>query len=204
MPLAAVILAAGHSRRMGQPKLLLPWGRQTILHHLVSLWQVLDAKPIIVVHRPDDLPLIQEMARLGVDRALPLPNCRPDASMFDSISVAASWTGWSEMKKNQVALVLGDQPHLGEKILRGFVTAAMNEPHFIWQPARNGTGRHPVVLPLSDFQSLPSSDFQTLKHFLLQEKARVRYFPVEDPAFDLDLDRPEDYEMARRLYLETP
>ena len=202
MPLAAVILAAGHSRRMGQPKLLLPWGGKTILHHLASLWEILGAKPVIVVHRPDDLPLIHELARLGVDRALPLPNSRPDASMFDSISIAASWTGWSEMKKNQVALVLGDQPHLGEKILRGFVTEAMKEPHFIWQPARNGTGRHPVILPLSVLLSLPSSHLPTLKHFLLQEQARVRFFPVEDPAFDLDLDRPEDYELARRLYLE--
>ncbi|NOY98656.1 MAG: NTP transferase domain-containing protein, partial [Chloroflexi bacterium] len=33
--ITAIVLAAGQSRRMGQPKMLLPWGRTTVLGHVV-------------------------------------------------------------------------------------------------------------------------------------------------------------------------
>ncbi|MGH7953692.1 MAG: NTP transferase domain-containing protein, partial [Limisphaerales bacterium] len=33
-PLAAIILGAGASARMGRPKLLLPWGGTTVVGHL--------------------------------------------------------------------------------------------------------------------------------------------------------------------------
>ena len=35
--LAAIVLAAGLSRRMGQPKMLLPWGKRTVLGQVVSV-----------------------------------------------------------------------------------------------------------------------------------------------------------------------
>lgn len=34
--ISAIILAAGESRRMGQPKLLLPWGKTTVLGQVVA------------------------------------------------------------------------------------------------------------------------------------------------------------------------
>jgi molybdenum cofactor cytidylyltransferase len=39
-----VILAAGRSRRMGRPKMLLPWGQTTVLGHLIRQWQELEAR----------------------------------------------------------------------------------------------------------------------------------------------------------------
>ena len=33
---SVVILAAGESRRMGQPKLLLPWGQRTVLEQVIA------------------------------------------------------------------------------------------------------------------------------------------------------------------------
>ena len=40
-----MILGAGASSRMGQPKLLLPWGATSVLGHQISTWQVLGAGP---------------------------------------------------------------------------------------------------------------------------------------------------------------
>ena len=34
--ITAIILAAGRSRRMGQPKMLLPWGETTVLGHVIQ------------------------------------------------------------------------------------------------------------------------------------------------------------------------
>ncbi|PWU16863.1 MAG: hypothetical protein C5B50_12530 [Verrucomicrobia bacterium] len=50
---------------MGRPKLLLPWGRTSILGHIIGQWQTLGAKQILLVTRPNDSDLHQELARLG-------------------------------------------------------------------------------------------------------------------------------------------
>ena len=40
-PLGVVILGAGASARMGEPKLLLPWRGTTVIGHLISQWREL-------------------------------------------------------------------------------------------------------------------------------------------------------------------
>src|ERR1051326_3753790 len=57
-----IILAAGRSSRMGQPKLLLPWRDTSILKHLLSQWQGVGSAQIVVVHagEPD---LLAELDR---------------------------------------------------------------------------------------------------------------------------------------------
>ena len=35
----AVVPAAGRSRRMGRPKLLLPWGESTIIQQVLGAWR---------------------------------------------------------------------------------------------------------------------------------------------------------------------
>ena len=45
----AIILAAGESRRMGQPKLLLPWGNGTILGTVIETIREAGANDILVV-----------------------------------------------------------------------------------------------------------------------------------------------------------
>jgi len=37
--IAALILAAGQSKRMGQPKMLLPWGESTVLQTVVAAFR---------------------------------------------------------------------------------------------------------------------------------------------------------------------
>ncbi len=34
--ISAIVLAAGHSKRMGQQKMLLPWGKTTVIGQVVS------------------------------------------------------------------------------------------------------------------------------------------------------------------------
>src|ERR1043166_8703452 len=63
--LAAVILAAGRSVRMGQPKLLLPWGGRSIIGHLLAQWRDLKAQQITVVCAGGDMNIQEELDRLG-------------------------------------------------------------------------------------------------------------------------------------------
>src|ERR1039457_6654776 len=114
---AAVILGAGRSARMGQPKLLLPWGGTTVLGHLIEQRQALGAKQIAVVCAPGDLAVRTELDRLGLPEANRIYNPAPERGMFSSIQCAAQWPGW-QAALTHWAIVLGDQPHLKPQTLR--------------------------------------------------------------------------------------
>ncbi len=56
--LGVVILGAGASSRMGQCKLLLPWGNTSVIGHLIRQWQSLTAHQIAVVLAAGDEVLL--------------------------------------------------------------------------------------------------------------------------------------------------
>src|ERR1039457_300895 len=134
---AAVILGAGRSARMGQPKLLLPWGGTTVLGHLIEQWQALGAKQIAVVCAPGDLAVRTELDRLGLPEANRIYNPAPARGMFSSIQCAARWPGWQEGLTHW-AIVLGDQPHLKLQTLQRVVDLSAARPDLVCQPARHG------------------------------------------------------------------
>ncbi len=192
-PFAAVILAAGRSRRMGRPKLLLPWRGTSILGHLLGQWQALGAAQVVVVHAARDQPLELELDRLGFAAANRIPNPAPDRGMFSSIQCAGQWPGWLPPLTHW-ALVLGDQPHLAPRTLRTLLEFSRGHPDAVCQPIHAGRRRHPVVLPKAVFLALAASTAADLREFL-------RPFPnaaceAPDPGLDLDLDTPEDYRKA--------
>lgn len=61
--IAAIILAAGLSKRMGQPKMLLPWGETTVLGQVVATIAAAGIEDILVVTGGE---------REGVEAEIPL------------------------------------------------------------------------------------------------------------------------------------
>ena len=49
MSISAIILAAGQSKRMGQPKMLLPWENTTVLGKVIETIQHAGVEDILVV-----------------------------------------------------------------------------------------------------------------------------------------------------------
>jgi len=195
-----VILAAGRSARMGKPKLLLPWGKTSVLGHLIEEWRALRAKQIAVVCAPGDLAIQAALDRLGFPAQNRIINPVPERGMFSSIQCAARWPGW-QAALTHWAIVLGDQPHLRRQTLRRVLDFTAAQPDRVCQPARQGRGRHPVLLSKAVFQQVAATTAATLKEFLAAEAAEVALCELDDPGLDLDIDRPEDYEKA--LLLET-
>src|SRR5262245_31955866 len=109
--LGVVILGAGRSERMGRPKLLLPWGKTSVLGHLIGQWEGLGAKQIAVVCAEGDSAMHAELNRLEVPHVGRSLNPAPGRGMFSSIRCAAEWSGWRDGLTHWV-IVLGDQPHL--------------------------------------------------------------------------------------------
>lgn len=185
---ATVILAAGASSRMGQPKLLLPWrDDKTILAHLIQQWKDLEAVQIAVVVEPQS-PLEAHLGK--IDRIV---NPQAESGMFSSVRSAASWEGWNKDAITHFVVALGDQPHLGLGTLKAIVNFAAENADYICQPARNGRPRHPVIMPKAVFLGLPEAKEANLKDFLCARESQRKTFESDDAALDLDIDTPEDY-----------
>jgi molybdenum cofactor cytidylyltransferase len=199
---AAVILAAGASTRMGRPKMLLPWGDDSVLGHTLRLWNALPAAQIAVVCSGSDTAAAAELDRLPFPGIGRIVNPDPIRGMFSSIQCAAAWTGWKSGLTHW-ALMLGDQPHLRLATLRALANFAGQNPDCICQPGRNGHPRHPVWLPRSQFSQLATSTEADLKAFLQSQPAQVKLIELDDPGLDLDLDYPEDYQKAWALHLQS-
>jgi molybdenum cofactor cytidylyltransferase len=200
--LMAVLLAAGASSRMGRPKMLLPWGNKTILSHSIQAWSRL-ADDTSVIYSSADLAFQAELDRVQFPPGSRIVNPDPSRGMFSSIQTAAFWTGWPQ-EVTHWAIVLGDQPHVRVATLRRLVQFAKEFPHFICQPSRAGRPRHPVVIPREFFLALRNCEERTLKDFLNSHATSRRFLEIDDPALEIDLDRPEDYEEALRLFPPEP
>jgi molybdenum cofactor cytidylyltransferase len=199
--IGAVILGAGRSARMGRPKLLLPWGKTSVLGHLIEAWRRVGAEQIAVVCAADDRAIQTELDRLGFPGEDRIANPAPQRGMFSSIQCAAQWPGWNRTLTHW-AIVLGDQPHLRYDTLQRTVEFSFAHPGRVCQPGRAGHGRHPVIFPKAVFRTLAKSSAADLKEFLRAMTNRVALCELDDSGLDLDLDRPEDYERAVRAGVE--
>src|SRR3990172_2139083 len=61
MPVAALLLAAGESSRMGRPKALLSWGNGSLLQHQVGELVTAGAAPVLVVLGPRAEALLSQI-----------------------------------------------------------------------------------------------------------------------------------------------
>ena len=197
-----LILAAGASSRMGQPKLLLPWGGTTVLGHLIGQWKDLRAGQIAAVSATGDQAVSAELDRLDFPKVNRVVNPTPERGMFSSIQCAARWSGWNA-ELTHWAIVLGDQPHLRAKTLLALLDFAGAQSNQVCQPSRRGRPRHPVVLPKRVSVKLKESRADTLKGFLAALPSGAALCELDDPGLDFDVDTPADYEQALRLFLGT-
>ena len=178
---------------MGRPKLLLPWGKTSVVGHLVEQWRGVGATQIAMVRTADDAKLSEACGELPC-----IINPAPERGMFSSIQCAAEWPHWNEFLTHWV-IALGDQPHLRPSTLKTLLESAEEHPDDVCQPARAGRARHPVVLPRSAFGRIATTTANDLKAFLASAAAHRRLIEIDDPGLDLDIDTPEDYERAKRI-----
>jgi len=199
--LGVVILGAGASKRMGQPKLLLPWGTTTVLGQQLNQWRQLGAQQIAVVHAIDDEQLLHELNRLKAPNRIPNPS--PELGMFSSIQLASAWPHW-QPELTHWAIVLGDQPHLKSETLQTLLQFASEHPEKSCQPRQDGHGRHPVLLPRESFRSLHHSPHPNLKQHLKASANQITQCSINDPGLALDIDYPAEYKLALQIAGLTP
>lgn len=191
--LFAVVPAAGASRRMGQPKLLLPWGASTVIEHLLGALVHPRVVARCVVVRPGDAPLAEAVTRAGA-RVIQPPFDPPE--MKDSVLAAltAIERDWHPEPDEGWVLTPADQPLLPPGILDPLVAAWDEGDAEVLIPRHSGRKGHPVLFRwslLPEIQQLGPSE--GLNAIVRKPGRRVQTIELDAPGILVDVDTPDDY-----------
>ena len=142
----ASVPAAGHSHRMGQPKLLLPWRGQTVIEHTLTAWRLGGVDVTVVVARPEDQLLAEAARSAGAEVVLPAV---APPEMKDSIRIALEHITRRYQPAEQDAWLLApaDMPWLSAAVIRHLLATHVPRMPRILVPVRNRQRGHPVLFP---------------------------------------------------------
>jgi molybdenum cofactor cytidylyltransferase len=190
---AAVVLAAGKSSRMGRNKLLLDVGGRTILDRILDAIEasVLDEAIVVLGHEPEAVWPIADAH--GVSAML---NPEHEKGMTSSFQA-----GLRRVTADAAFLVLGDQLGLDPALLDEMAELMTSDPcALIISPVHNGRRGHPVLFRRALFNEiLDLTDDETVKHVVLRHEKDHK--SVRGSSWcTLDIDTPEDFEKAVKLF----
>jgi molybdenum cofactor cytidylyltransferase len=186
--ITAIILAAGESKRMGEPKLLLPWGKSTVLQTVIATMQAAGVNDILVVTGG---ARSQVEALIGKTVQTIFNEEYAKGEMLSSIQVGLK----EKMREARAALIcLGDQPQVQERSVRRIRDAFLKSNSTIVVPSHQMRRGHPwlVARALWD-ELLEMKSPQTPRDFLKAHAKEIQYVEVETPTIVEDLDTPDDY-----------
>ena len=189
---AAVVLAAGESRRMGHNKLLLPWGDTTVLGQTVANVRATNVHGLLVVtgHERDRV----ERLFAGPDIQA-VHNDNYGQGMLSSVQTAIRALPESVAA---ALIVLGDQPMVTPAVIDRLLITYAGSPAGLVAPTYDGRRGNPVIIDRRHFAELLDLPAEAAPRALLQRHLDdLLLVPVEVEAVLHDLDRPEQYERWR-------
>jgi molybdenum cofactor cytidylyltransferase len=194
--LSIIVLAAGRSRRMGQPKSLLPLGQRTVLQQVLCALAAAEPDQTLVVLGPTGGPVADSLAGYPVTLVW---NRLAESEMSDSLQMALSHLPPDDDDRG-VMVCLGDQPLITSQTYRQLVREHRLQPDRIHQPQTDGRTGHPVLLPQRLFREMAFRP--TLRELLLAHREKRQLVDVDDPGILLDIDTPADYESLHKCWVE--
>lgn len=197
MTVAAIILAAGASRRMGQPKALIPWGDRTLLRWELDELMHSSVDDIVVVlgRRAEDV-----RRSLGSGARYCVFNARWPQGRATSLAKGAETLIADGRAAPQAVVIQNvDQPTRADIIDR-LLEELRSSGAEVVQPSYQGKAGHPVVLDGSLVTELIAVNEKTLGLRAVLERHPPRLLPMDDePVVRIDLDTPDTLDAARRM-----
>src|SRR5690606_16970438 len=145
MPTAALILAAGGSRRLGRPKQLEPWGDSTLLGRVVSVAREMPVDEIWVVVGAESEKILAEtdLGDAGV-----IENPEWEEGIASSLRVGLdALTRLSRVER--VVIMMGDQPDVSPEVVERLLEEHKRAKRPVSIPKYRYTLGNPVVVDRS-------------------------------------------------------
>jgi len=189
--IAAVVLSAGESSRMGRPKALLPINGATFIEKIVAaLKQTTIGKLIVVLgHNPEELR--RRIEPLGVE-ILVNPDYR--RGQLSSLQVAVRYL--EKLSDCDAMLVhLVDHPYVDAKLVKLMIDRYYGDGKLVVVPCYRGKRGHPVILSRRLFGELLNAPLdQGAKAVVNAHRGDTLELDTEEIGITLDIDTPELYQ----------
>jgi CTP:molybdopterin cytidylyltransferase MocA len=189
MTVAAIVLAAGASRRLGQPKQLLMHGGETMIERAIRLANEAGAAPVITV-----LGAFHELIREAVQLSnfTPVINNAWNQGISTSIQAGLAALLDSDPQTPGALVLACDQPRLSAEHLRAMleVFCAQAEPGIV-ASTYDGVFGVPAVFPREVFAELRAlRGDKGARALLVQPPCPLVALPF--PGGEIDIDLPAD------------
>ena len=190
--ISAIILAAGESKRMGQPKMLLPWGRSTVLQTVITTFQAAGIKDILVVTGGARK---QVDALIGQTVQTVFNENYARGEMLSSIQIGLR----NKMLEAQAMLIgLGDQPQVQMGTIRHILQAYKQANSSLIVPSYKMQRGHPWLIARELCEEiLGMQSPESAREFLNRHSKDILYVPLDTPTVLQDLDTPEEYSSSQ-------
>lgn len=186
--ISAIFLAAGESKRMGKPKLLLPFNDSTILEQSVDNLLNSRVDEVIVVVGNRAREMTEKLAKRPVKIVV---NPAYREGMSTSIVKGLSMV---DRKTLAIMLVLADQPLIDKETINKLIETFLSHDKGIAIPAYQGKRGHPII-----FSAKYKEKLQELKgdaggrQIIRGHPDDVLEVAVNSPSINIDIDTPENY-----------
>jgi molybdenum cofactor cytidylyltransferase len=187
----ALILAAGESKRMGRPKMLLPFGGSTILETVIAaaLRSSVDRTMVVVGAERERIGRVLENYPVE-------PVFNPDYGRGMLSSVQAGFEALPP-EARAALVMLGDQPAVTESIIDTLIRAFTRTGSALVVPVFSGRRGHPLLIGArfrEEVRGLPPAI--GLRQLVRDHPEAVLEVPVQEDGILQDIDDPGDYRRA--------
>ena len=186
---AAVVLAAGESSRMGADKALLMYRGRTFLENIISAVRAAGIRHVVVVlgHHAD---LVQQSIDLNSVEVV----MNQDYRRGQTSSLQAGLRVLSANGPDGVVFCLVDHPAISSETVRRLVSSFGSTGKPIIIPQLNGRHGHPVLVGREVVDRIaalgPEQGADTVIH---QYRPQTEFVEVADRGILIDVDDPESY-----------
>ena len=188
--IAAVILSAGESSRMGRPKALLPIDGRTFIEKIVEALRQAGLENIIVILGYDAEAMRQKITHLPVT-ILVNPDYRK--GQLSSLRVAIRHLLANE-RCSGLLVHLVDHPYIDAALVNLLIERFDGSGKLIAVPRFHGKRGHPVIFARSLFNDLLNApEDQGAKAVVNAHRNETLEIETEDAGITLDIDTPELY-----------
>jgi molybdenum cofactor cytidylyltransferase len=184
----AMILAAGESKRMGKPKLLLPFGDKTIIETIVQSVVSSNVEKTLVILGSGREKIEEKIKNYPVKIVY---NRDFRSGMLSSVQC-----GFKALPKETraVLVVLGDQPKTSKTVINKLVDAYKSSGKGIVLPLYKKERGHPVLIDVKYRKEVESLSPEVgLRGTVYNHPEDILEVEVETPSIVQDIDDESDY-----------
>ena len=198
--ITAIILAAGQSKRMGQPKMLLTWGETTVLDQVIKTVQLAGIDQIIVITggaREQVEGIVTEYG-LRVVHNSNYDGGEMLSSLQCGLRVISESAISTSISSDAALICLGDQPQIQEGIIRSIANRFFKTGSGLVVPSYRMQRGHPWLVSGAYWDEiLQMQTSQTPRDFLNLHASEIDYINTDNSSIISDLDTYEDYLKSR-------